>query len=772
MKVKNLDNLIERVKSHFREYLEMHDTHFTQSHFTCPNRLEHKNDDGVPSAAFFPGPDSFKCFSCESSGDIFTAASYLEGKPLTGSGFITDNVLYLADMFDEEYAVMDRTEDEIKKEALYKALEDTCMLSSAVLQSDNPELKEVKDYISKRGWDDLIEEFDFGYCSYQKLITILKKRGHSEEILSEVGLIPPKDSKGNYEKYLLENRLIFPIRNNYGKIIAFASRLIRPPKDENDKKYLQSRNTSLYNKNSTLFNLDKARLSNKIYIVEGYADAFTLYKHGIDNVVALCGLSFNDTKYKLLVQNAVKEIVFCLDNDDAGVGALNRIIDKELRNLSGIDVSIKIFPKDCIHKDVDEYINAEGIDAFNELPERTVFEFKLDKLKTDKSDVIIKNDIIQLIVDEEDYTRKELMCNRLSEVINISTDAIKKEVDRHTKLERGRHLTTSEDILEELNCFERVVNEWDRKIWNRRSGLLGLDAKRFPQFIRHMDGIQNMFYLIAADTNVGKSALLLNMALDLIESNDDVFVLFFSVDDSISQLLPRMVALDKDIAINTVSNPKFKIQLNDNYSDEMKERELLKRTEGINKLKNMSDRFAIKEESQAKKIEDLNKYIQIYKKIAGAKQLVVFVDNLHRITSYKKQETRELYMGISDSLKLWKTEYDIPVIATAELKKTYHNKRPVGDDIKETKDLQFDADVVALLFNDYYTNKNTSLKFITEEELPEGMDVERPVVEMNIIKNKTSSYKKRLYYKFYPEYSKYVEYPHDEIEKFQRSFDV
>jgi len=261
------------------------------------------------------------------------------------------------------------------------------------------------------------------------------------------------------------------------------------------------------------------------------------------------------------------------------------------------------------------------------------------------------------------------------------------------------------------------------------------------------------------------------MALDLIESNDDVFVLFFSVDDSISQLLPRMVALDKDIAINTVSNPKFKVEFNDSYTPEQKQSILLKRSEGVNKLKGISDRFAIKEEYQAKRIEDINKYIQIYKKIAGAKQLVVFVDNLHRISSYKKQETRELYMGISDSLKLWKTEYDIPVIATAEIRKTMGNKRPVGDDIKEVKDLQFDADVVLMLFSDFFTNRNTSLKFITEEVLPEGSDVERPIVEMNVMKNKTSTFKKRLYYKFYPEYSKFIEMTWEEIEKFQRSFD-
>ena len=127
-------------------------------------------------------------------------------------------------------------------------------------------------------------------------------------------------------------------------------------------------------------------------------------------------------------------------------------------------------------------------------------------------------------------------------------------------------------------------------------------------------------------------------------------------------------------------------------------------------------------------------------------------------------------MGISDSLKLWKTQYDIPVIATAEIRKTLGNKRPVGDDIKEVKDLQFDADVVIMLFSDFYINKNTTLSFLTEEVLPEGVDPLRPLVELNIIKNKTSSYKKRLYYKFYPEYSKFVEMTEDEIEGLQRSF--
>lgn len=1115
--------------------------------------------------------------NCEASGDIFTCAHFLEGKPLSGKEFITDNVLYLAEVFCEDYEIMEKTEEELKKEALYKALEDTCMLACKVLQSDSEKLNEVKKYINGRGWEDLVEEFDFGFCDYQKLIDILRKRGHTDATLRDVGLLPPENINKQYEKYLLENRLLFPIRNEYGKIVAFGSRLIRPPVNDKEQKYLQSRNTILYNKTNTLFNLDKARLSSKIYIVEGYADVFTLYKHGIENCVALCGLSFNEVKYKLLVKNSVQQILLCLDgkeriitnngniaikdiklgdkvlthngefkevieliknplynnlyeienklnckplkvtanhpilaneyprfnwtknkslstpnshhplkgtnnynfewvradelsinhvlkvpfntriesiesiannfvykvrrggkafkitkrdklgriikqepiftketfkmngllndsdfwkviglfladghaqiktnriefavhrnqghiidliqkcfkkhnmptgsifkskkqkcnvlyiyhnglckffkecynknkektipqdlmtadnvyqrnlieglflgdgtiaktlahrfintsydlmlslqlllfrcdivssikialrknqyinrnnkeayslsickknwskliknskyihrspsgswikddyvyipinninvsenapefvynlevaenhsyiseklischncldNDEAGRNALKRIIDKELKTLSGIDVYIKVFPDDCLHKDVDEYINEEGVEAFNNLKEVSVFDYKLNKLSQDRDDIIIKNDVIELIVMEDDFTRKEGMAKKLSAIIDVSVESINKEVTRTAKQGKGKQLTTSEDILEELNCFERIVNDWDRKIWDRKNALLGLSMNNFPMFTKETDGLQNMFYLIAADTNVGKSAMLLEMSMDLIESNEDVFVLYFSVDDALSQLIPRLVASDIDMHINTVSNPKFKIQYNDDLIDTKKDEMLLKRTEAINKLKARSDKFAIKGENEAKKMEDIEKFIRIYKKIAGTKQLVVIIDNIHRMSSYERMETRQLYMKISDSLKEWKNEFDIPILVTAELKKT-EGRRPKGDDIKEVKDLQYDADLVALLYCDFYTNSNTLLKFDSKEIGIEDSTRARPVVEMNIIKNKTSGFKKRLYYQFYPEYSRFDECTKQQIDEFFKRY--
>lgn len=757
MKIKNLDSLMDEIRPHFKEYLEMHDTEFTETHFSCPNRTLHNNDDEKPSCSFFPGPDAFKCFAvgCGISGDVFTAAHYLEGKPLTGQGFLQDNVLYLAKLFNIQYELEEYTEEDKKKEELYKALEDACKICNQVIKVDNPKTKKVREYISKRQWEDLIDVFQFGYCNYEKLVELLKKKGHTEEILKEVGLIPAVKSKGNQAKYLLDNRLIFPIKNHYGRIVGFASRSLE--EKSNGTKYLNSRNTVLYNKTNVLFNLDKARLNSDLYVVEGYADVFTLYKKGIKNVIALCGLSFNEIRYKLLVKQGVTKVIFVLDNDQSGKQALTRIIDKDIKGCSGIDLYIKEIPNP--YKDVDELLVKEGVKAFKEIKELTVFDWKLSLLKKDKENDFLKNDLIKLIVIENDYTKKEKLGKQLAKVLDVSKEAVKKEVEKHDLLDRGRRLITSEDIQEEEKCFERVLGDWDRNVWSRKGNLLGLDAKKFPTLIKKIDGIQNMFYILAGATNLGKTTMLLNLAMDLLQANDNIFILFFSVDDSLGQLLPRIVSLNTGIPINAIANPKYKIKLREDLSDEEKEKLLKQRGAEVERLKSMSDRFAIKEEAEAKRIEQLSKYIKIYKKLSEGKQLVVFIDNLHRLTSYRKAETRELYMKISDQLKYWKNQYDIPVITTAELRKTNNIRRPIGDDLKECVDLQFDADFVGLLYNDYYTNPNTGLKFVKGVSTEDAFG---PIVELNVVKNKTSSFKSRLYYKFYPELSKYIECDEEE----------
>lgn len=759
MKIKNIENLKAQIRPHLKDYLEEMGADFDEAEkFTCPNKKDkaHPRGDREPSASFYPNTESWKCFVCNAFGDVFAAAHYLESKPIEGPGFITDNILYLAKKYKVPYKIMEQTPKEKAQDVLFKVLDMTNKMLKLALKSNNPKVEEVKAYVRKRGWTNIVDTFELGYCSYDKLIANLKTKNFSNKTLEAAGLT---GSTSDYScKKLFDNRLIFPIKNHYGRIVAFASRRID---DSDTKKYLNFGNTTLYSKSKLLYNLDKARVYSSLYIVEGYADVFTMYKHGIKNVVALCGLGFDKGQYKLLVSQGIRKIVFCLNSDEAGVEAMNRIIDKELKNKVDLSAYIKELPKEF--KDVDELLNSNGREAFDTLPEYSVFDWKLQKLVSEDPDEFLKNDLINLIVLEQDYTEKELLIKKLADKLEIDFNAVRREVERNEKYGSGRYLITSGDVLEEQNSFEKELNSWEQIVWTRKRELLGLPVADMPIMTKMFDGIQNMLYLIAADTNVGKSATLLNLAEGLLKANDDIFILLFSIDDNVSQMIPRMAALKSEIQINTVSNPKFKIEKNNGLTSDEINRLLRLREATMEEMRRRSSRFAIKDQSDIRNLEQMEKYIRIYKSIATGKQLIVMVDNIHRIKIGKKLNTStEQFIHLSNTLKDWKDSYQIPVVVTAEIKKIHEVRKPRADDIREAKNLQYDSDVTVLLYTDFY--KETGK---VKLEHFDGDGYGKPVVEFKVIKNKTSGFKGNLYYKLFPEYSKLVECTREEMDKFR-----
>jgi len=761
VRIKNLEELKNKLRPYLKEYLELNDTVFEGNHLTCPCRSNHRNDDNTPSATFFPDDEHIKCFVCDdvSNADIFACAYFLEGKPLTGSEFISDNVLYLAKKFDISYKVEDISDREKQASQLREILEVANKMMKAVIKQEHSSLKKVKDYIKKRHWDKIIDKFEFGYCLYEKLIANLLKRGYTKEQLEMAGLTDKDNGRNqNSAKGVLNNRLVFPIRDGYGRITGFASRRLSDKNGE--QKYINFRATNLYKKAEILYNLKEAKNHPKVYLVEGYADVWSLALKGVDNVIALGGLGFSDKQYDLLVYNRIKQLTLCLDNDEAGKEATTRIVEEKLKAKRDIEVFIK---EPNGNKDPDEYLQRHSAEDFLGLPEFTIFEWKLKDLKENKENEFLKNDLIQLVVNEEDYVTTEQMIRDLAEVLNVTFETLKKEVERNRKLGSGKYLLTSRDILKEKASLETEVNQFESWAWSRGGGLLGLKTG-YPILTKKLDGLQNAFYLLAGQTNIGKSAVLLNLALNLTKHND-VFVLFFSIDDNIRQILPRIIAADTNLEINTVANPKFKIKYNKELKPERAEELLKAREKAMTNLKSLSNSFAVKEENDIRSIEEMEKYIRIYKEIAGKKQLVVIVDNLHRIKSELRfGSVRETYMYVSDTLKRWKTDYDIPVVATAELKKINSLRRPLGDDIKECVDLQFDSDFTALLYNDFDLRDDSTLYFV------DNNGKSQPVIEISVIKNKTGGFKGKLYYKFYKNFSKIVEASREEMEQYFSDF--
>ena len=151
-KLRSPEVLIQELKPYLRDYLEKIGTNFVNGKFQCPNRADHTNEDETPSASFVPdAPDEsiWKCFACGLSGDIFKAAVLLEGKPASGAGFIEENVLYLAKLFEVPYELEELSEQEKLRREMFRAINWVTEIAHKSLWKSS-----ALAYVRARGWSD------------------------------------------------------------------------------------------------------------------------------------------------------------------------------------------------------------------------------------------------------------------------------------------------------------------------------------------------------------------------------------------------------------------------------------------------------------------------------------------------------------------------------------------------------------------------------------------------------------------------------------------
>lgn len=220
--------------------------------------------------------------------------------------------------------------------------------------------KEGYRYLLHRGISDLtIEEFQLGFAPNDTDFTIefLLKKGFHEAMLVKEGILSLQtNSKQVTDRF--RGRVIFPIRNHFGKTVAFGGRII----SEGEPKYLNSPESSLFHKGKLLFNFDLARKhirkENEAILFEGYVDVIAAYQAGIKHAVATLGTSLTDYQAKLL-RRYVDTCIICYDGDQAGIEAAYKAA--KLLRQTGCNVKIANLPDGT---DPDSYIRTLGGDAF------------------------------------------------------------------------------------------------------------------------------------------------------------------------------------------------------------------------------------------------------------------------------------------------------------------------------------------------------------------------------------------------------------------------
>lgn len=226
--------------------------------------------------------------------------------------------------------------------------------------------KTARDYAQKRGLlPNTVKAFGIGYApdSWDKLYLHLKGLNYTEDEMKNSGLFTVSQKTGRLVD-LFRGRMIFPIFDAFGKIIAFGGRSL----GDDMPKYLNSPDSLVYKKQENLYalNFAKKERPNQLIIVEGYMDAIAMHQAGVTNTVASLGTAFTESQLRLSAKYA-EEIVFFFDADNAGQNAALRAISmmmRYLKKLSGMKTRIRIA---CVPdaKDPDEYIREYGKEAFS-----------------------------------------------------------------------------------------------------------------------------------------------------------------------------------------------------------------------------------------------------------------------------------------------------------------------------------------------------------------------------------------------------------------------
>ncbi len=334
----------------------------------CPFHTEK-----TPSFTVHPKKGIFHCFGCGAGGDAF---SFLMRQDRLA---FPDAVRTLAQRAGVELPAERRSEaSESRLEGLRQVMARAADFYSEALWG--PDGDRARRYIEVRGVDPAVARaFGLGWAAegWDHLLTFMRGQGVAEEALGQAGLaLPRQTGAGFYDRF--RGRLLFPIRDPQGRVVAFGGRALGPE----EPKYLNSPETPLYVKGQTLYALDLARAAmrekNRAVVVEGYLDCLMAHQHGFAETVAALGTAFTSAQLALLRRHA-DEIIAVFDADAAGQKAAGRLEEltgesADLRSLGwsvartgGFErpghfpVKVAVLPQG---HDPDSLLRALGPDAF------------------------------------------------------------------------------------------------------------------------------------------------------------------------------------------------------------------------------------------------------------------------------------------------------------------------------------------------------------------------------------------------------------------------
>ena len=780
----------------------------------------------------------FHCFSCGVTGDIFTAAHYLDGKPLEGPTFITENVADLALRFGipmpENF--MDMTEDEKEELKTFAAYRSAMQI--LISGDDKTRSKIVDDKLKSYKWTaDTMQLLGVGWVTdYQNYWKRMLALGYSAEFLRQVDL----DNRGIFN----EHSIIFTIKDEFGNPVGFSARnldyeekskeydaiVAKEGKDSPQlvgrsapRKYINSTQLDgdtkpknrIYQKGTRLYNLCVAKKHTPpLWIFEGYSDTTTAANESMLNTVAVGSVSFRREQLELILATNQKHLIYVLDADSAGAEGTARfmkLLETELGDRPGLKVEVVAMPAGS--DDPDAFIRKNGRKAFEALERMDAFDWKV---KQDLASGLDKHDVcnhgVSLIVNEPNRILQYKKACQLAKHCGIPESAVWPQVlarvdQDQAKLSAERLSLTNQVVKEltknpgavvsilkdaetRLENLEKVGRGYDKKsVDNYASYLFESYEKNnkkmdlitgWPYFDNMLGGIPtgDSFITVPGKMNQGKTSLLANLQVRLLENNENLTVFAHSLDDALGWYIPRLLGVRYGFPStwfrkygyygqhegHTKLDNRTSMRFSDAILGLTFEDAWRQARTWLNNLIDREELILADASVLPGTMPAFESWVRALRSKYPDRRLVCCGDNFHIYDLPGVEDGERKTRLMSQYIKGLANRYHATIVMTMELPKESLRPglRPRVGNIKGTSGVAYDSNMNIGVYNDmkdfpadpkliWYNSKQPSMTLV-KSEVCQSVGAASPVLELVFDKVKTgSSFCGSLFYEFDPE---------------------
>lgn len=389
----------------------------------------------TPSFAVNESGQFYKCFGCGRGGDVITFVMEMESLSFVEAVKLLCERAHMPlpeDDGEVEYKTKRKLAD---KDRLISLMREAALFYVHTLRSDRAEKHRA--YVKKRNLpQSVVTAFGIGASpDYNSLVTYLEKKGFSKEEMLQAGAVQYSKEKDSYYD-AVAGRLIFPIIDSFGQVIAFGGRELVT---SGFAKYKNTSDTVIFNKRKTLYNVNNLKKEKQqkgkldyVIMVEGYMDTIALYKAGYKNVVASMGTSLTVDQARML-KRFTDVVLICYDGDSAGQNATVRGL--EILKDNALEVRVVSLPDGL---DPDEIIAQRGKQAYQECLDNALplIDFKLklvrsaNDLKTPSGKRKYIESSLKIIGECKDTFLQEELLKKLRDESGITYESLRRDLDR------------------------------------------------------------------------------------------------------------------------------------------------------------------------------------------------------------------------------------------------------------------------------------------------------------------------------------------------------